>query len=232
MDKIKVEIRNCYGINHLETEFDFMDGKSTQIIYAPNGVMKTSLANVFDDYSKGLESKDLIFPKKESLSAITNSVGEAINPESIFVIRPYEKSFKSNRMSTLLVKDDLRTQYDEIHEKINIQKAELLRVLQSVTGLKSKIEEEMCTSFGADLNSFLQVLNELESKVKDNDDELTYSHIIYGKIFNEKVIAFLETGDFKHQIKEYIEKYEELINGSPFYKNHLIIIMLQQYIKI
>ncbi|MDM5187568.1 hypothetical protein QUF99_09620 [Bacillus sp. DX4.1] len=217
MDKIKVEIMNCYGINSLEAEFDFTGAKSTQIIYAPNGVMKTSLANVFDDYSKGFESKDLIFPTKESLSVIKDSVGEAISPESIFVIRPYEKSFKSNRMSTLLVKDDLRRQYDEIHEKINIEKAKLLQVLKSATGLRNKIEEAICTSFGADLNSFLQVLNRLEDWVKD-DSELPYSHIIYDKIFNEKVIAFLETGDFKKQIKEYIEKYEELINKSSFFK--------------
>ncbi|PEE72132.1 MULTISPECIES: hypothetical protein [Bacillus cereus group] len=217
MDKVKVEITNCYGINRLEAEFDFTGAKSTQIIYAPNGVMKTSLANVFNDYSKGFESKDLIFPTKDSLSVINDSAGEAVNPESIFVIRPYEKSFKSDRMSTLLVKDDLRRQYDEIHEKINIEKIKLLQVLKSVTGLKNKIEEAMCTSFGADLNSFLQVLNRLEDWVKD-ESELPYGHIIYDKIFNEKVIAFLETGDFKNQIKEYIEKYEELINKSSFFK--------------
>ncbi|WP_265938411.1 ATP-binding protein [Bacillus thuringiensis] len=217
MEKIKVAIRNCYGINGLETEFDFTNGKSTQIIYAPNGVMKTSFANVFDDYSKDVESKDLIFPAKESLRVIQDGVGEAINPESIFVIRPYEKSFKSNRMSTLLVKEDLRRQYDEIHEKIDIEKAKLVQVLKSATGLRSKIEEAVCNSFDADLNSFLQVLHQLEEWVRD-DSEPQYSHIIYDKIFNEKVVAFLEIGDIKNQIKEYIEKYEELINKSSFLK--------------
>jgi len=217
MEKAKVSIRNCYGINALESEFDFTGGKSTQIIYAPNGVMKTSFANVFDDYSRGIESKDLVFPMKESLRVIKNSAGEDINPESVFVIRPYEKTFKSNRMSTLLVKEDLRRQYDEIHLKIDIEKAKLVQVLQSATGLRNQIEETICNSFGADLNSFLQVLNKLEDWIND-ESEQQYSHIKYNKIFNDNVIAFLETGDIKNQIQEYIKKYDELINNSSFLK--------------
>ncbi|ASS95982.1 hypothetical protein [Peribacillus simplex] len=217
MDKIKVEIKNCYGINNLENEFDFTAGKSTQIIYAPNGVMKTSFANIFDDYSKGTESKDLIFPMKESHRVIKNNAEEDINPESIFVIKPYEKSFKSNRMSTLLVKEELRRQYDEIHEKIDIEKDKLIEILKSSTGLRSNIEEAICNSFGSNLNSFLQILSQLEDWIKD-DSELPYSHIIYNKIFNDKVVAFLETGDIKSQIIEYIKKYEELINKSSFLK--------------
>lgn len=217
MEKAKICIKNCYGINTLEAEFDFTGGKSTQIIYAPNGVMKTSFANVFDDYSKGIESKDLIFPTKESLRVIKNSVGEDFNPESIFVIRPYEKSFKSDRMSTLLVKEDLRKKYDEIHEKINFEKDKLVQVLKSASGLRNQIEEAICNSFGADLNSFLQVLSRLEEWIND-ESEPQYSHIKYNKIFNDSVIAFLETGDIKNQIQEYIKKYDELINKSSFLK--------------
>lgn len=129
MDKINIQIKNCYGINRLEKEFEFTGGKSTQIIYAPNGVMKTSFAKVFDDYSKGAESKDLIYPQRESIRSIKDSGGNDIAPESIFVIRNYEKSFKSNRISTLLVNDELRKQYEKIHENIDIEKEKLIKVL-------------------------------------------------------------------------------------------------------
>ncbi|MFC4620579.1 hypothetical protein ACFO4N_17960 [Camelliibacillus cellulosilyticus] len=214
MDKVKVEIKNCYGINSLEKEFDFTGGKSTQIIYAPNGVMKTSFANVFDDYSKSAESKDLMYPQKESIRSIKDGNGNDITPESIFVIRHYEKNFKSNKISTLLVNDELRKQYEKIHENINIEKEKLIEVLLPLTGLKKGIEEEFCHSFNDDTNNFLQLLSSIEDKIINNSAS-QYSNIIYNNIFNEKVVAFLETGDFKNQIKEYIEKYDELISNSP-----------------
>src|SRR3569833_2673953 len=118
MDKVNVEIVNCYGINRLENTFEFTDETSTHVIYAPNGVMKTSFANVFDDYSKGNESRDLIYSDRVSSREITNNRGDEIERESIFVIRPIESSFKSEKMSTLLVKEDLRERYAQIHEKI------------------------------------------------------------------------------------------------------------------
>jgi hypothetical protein len=217
MEKLKVEIKNCYGINSLVNEFDFTNNKSTQVIYAPNGVMKTSFANVFDDYSKGIESKDLIYPMKESVRKIQDEFGEDINPESIFVIRHYDQFFKSNRMSTLLVKQDLREQYEKIHEKIDFEKEKLIQVLKSASGLRSNIEEEICESFSGGSNNILQVLDSIEEWVND-DTEPQFSHIIYSKVFNEKVVPFLETGDIKNQIKEYIEKYDELISNSSLFK--------------
>jgi len=214
---VKVEIKNCYGINNLEKEFNFTGGKSTQVIYAPNGVMKTSFANVFDDYSKGVESKDLIFPDKDSIRIIKDGEGNEIEPESIFVIRPYEKSFKSNKMSTLLVKEDLRKQYDDIHEKIDLEKEKLIQVLKVSTGLKINIEKNISEDFDDTPSNLLEVLSRLVEWVTD-EGEPQYGQIIYNNIFNEKVLAFLETGDFKHQIKEYIEKYDELISESKIFK--------------
>ena len=46
MDKVTVDLKNCYGIKALKTEFDF-SGKRAYAIYAPNGVMKTSFARRF-----------------------------------------------------------------------------------------------------------------------------------------------------------------------------------------
>lgn len=217
MNNLKVEIKNCYGINSLENDFDFTKGKSTQVIYAPNGVMKTSFANVFDDHSKNIESRDLIYPNKKSIRNITTEDGNHISTESVFVIRPYEKSFKSDRISTLLVSEKLRNLYDEIHEKISLEKENLIEVLKLPSGLKKDIEGELCGSFSKNKNDLLQLLCEIENRIhKENNPN--YSHIVFSKIFNEKVTSFLETGDFKKQIKEYIEKYDELISNSTILK--------------
>jgi cell division protein YceG involved in septum cleavage len=43
MNKVKIHLKNCYGIKKLEYTFDFSQ-KSTYSIYAANGIMKTSFA--------------------------------------------------------------------------------------------------------------------------------------------------------------------------------------------
>lgn len=42
MNKTSINLKNCYGIPALTYEFDFTEHDS-YVIYAPNGVMKTSL---------------------------------------------------------------------------------------------------------------------------------------------------------------------------------------------
>ncbi len=56
---------NCYGIKHLELpEILFERGGNIcnkVLIYAPNGVMKSSFSRVFEDISKGRATGDRIF---------------------------------------------------------------------------------------------------------------------------------------------------------------------------
>jgi hypothetical protein len=48
MNKLKLKFEYCYGIKKLEHEFDFSNFK-TAVIYAGNGIMKTSFAKTFND---------------------------------------------------------------------------------------------------------------------------------------------------------------------------------------
>ena len=58
--------KNCYGLKNFELkEIDFTT-LNKAIIYAPNGVMKTSLSNVFNDISKGNKTVDRIFKNLKS----------------------------------------------------------------------------------------------------------------------------------------------------------------------
>jgi ABC-type Mn2+/Zn2+ transport system ATPase subunit len=60
---LTVELENCYGIKKLKAQFDFSDS-SACAIYAPNGSMKSSLAQTFQDIADGAASKDRIFPAR------------------------------------------------------------------------------------------------------------------------------------------------------------------------
>ncbi|NOU81577.1 hypothetical protein GC101_22200 [Paenibacillus sp. LMG 31459] len=164
MKNIKVTIENCYGISKLEHEFDFTETNSAYVIYAPNGVMKSSFANVFDDYSKDKDSSDLVFKDRISLRKIIDASGNEIDRESIFVIRPYEKKYKSNRVSTLLVKEELKKRYSEIHEKIDSAKDLLMKELKKNTKL-NKVEDEITSAFSAGKSKILEILYQLEDSV-------------------------------------------------------------------
>jgi len=66
MRQIQIELKNCFGIKELNRTLDYGGGKNTQVIYAPNGVMKTSLANVlrFISGQSGEEPKDRLHPER------------------------------------------------------------------------------------------------------------------------------------------------------------------------
>ena len=69
MNKLNIELTNCFGIDSLKHEFDFGKG-NTFSIYARNGLMKTSFAKTFQLIQQG---------KKENISdAIFGEPGSAI----------------------------------------------------------------------------------------------------------------------------------------------------------
>ena len=135
----------------------------------------------------------------------------------MFVILPYDKEYKSKKISTLLVNKALKDQYDNIHANIDQKKEDLLKGLKSLTGLKSNIEETFSNDFTHNSRESFKAILRVKSEVLDGSSP-GLPTIVYQKIFNDKVIAFLETKDFKSKLSEYIEKYNELIDKSTFFK--------------
>ncbi|WP_129409744.1 hypothetical protein [Marinitoga lauensis] len=210
MNKLKIKFRNCYGIKNLEHEFEFI--KRVFAIYAPNGVMKTSFAKTFKDFSEDKETKDLVFTERRTIREII-----PIEPDNIFVIESYVRDFNFDKVSTLVVNKNLRKEYENIHKDINKVKANLIKELKILSGINSRnfdVEKIVKRIFGLDFFDFI-LENE---KIFLETEDLPYYNVEYQKIFNDKVRKFLETEDFKLAIKEYIEKYYELIDKSPYLK--------------
>lgn len=217
MDKINVNLENCYGIKKLDFCFDFSKNR-TYTIYAPNGFMKTSFAKTFMDFSKKRETKDLIFPNRVSKRIITDENSTPISPEQVFVIEPYNEGYNSEKVSTLLVNKDLKKRYDEILSTIENHKEQLIKELKALSGLKTNIEEV----FSRDILhyqkvEFFKAISRLKSEVNEVGEPV-YANIKYTDIFNAKVIDFLETKDFKDKLMKYIETYDDLIGNSIYFK--------------
>ncbi|MEO9531937.1 MAG: AAA family ATPase [Crocinitomicaceae bacterium] len=216
MEKLNIELQHCYGIKQLQHTFDF-HGKSVISLYAPNGTMKTSFAKTFSDLQNGKLSKDLIFPDRETTRNIKDENNYDITPEKIFVIEPYNEAFKSEKMSTLLVNKELKEKYDKIYTDLENLKDSFIAEMKKRSGLKVEIEEEISQTFTSYPNEFFKVLGRLKTEVMNAQSE-NFGDIEYSEIFNDKVIKFLETKDFSSRLEDYIEKYEELVDSSTYFK--------------
>jgi len=216
MTNLKIDFENCYGIKQLKYDFDF-GVKSTYAIYAPNGTMKTSFANTFMDFSNSQPSKDSIFTTRVNKRIITDENGEELKAEEIFVIVPYNQTFKSEKLSTLLVNKELKERYDEIHLNINEKKDALTKELIAKSGLKKDVDEEFSTDFTSYSTDFFKAIGRVKTEVND-EAEAEFSDIVYSKVFSPKVVAFLETKDFKTKLQGYIEKYNDLVDSSTYFQ--------------
>ncbi len=217
MKKLKLDLEHCYGIKKLEAEFDFEANGDVFTIYAPNGVMKTSLANTFQDVSKGIASSDRIWKSNQTKRVIHDENGFELAPESVFVIEPYNEGYRSDRISILLVNDELRKRYEAIYKEIDEKAEILIGELKTPTGLKKGIRENFSVSITHDPDDFFRALGRVKDEV-ENDAETSLGDIVYADIFNPKVKPVLDDPDFIAKIEEYIKKYDELVSKSTFFR--------------
>ncbi|AEG49666.1 hypothetical protein Sphch_1989 [Sphingobium chlorophenolicum L-1] len=216
MSKVKVDLQFCYGIASLSHVFDFSK-KRQNVVYAPNGVMKSSLALTFKDLSEGKASSDRIYKNNDTKRTITDESGAELPPESVFVVEPYNEAFKSNRMSTLLANRALRERYDEVRANIDEKKAILLSALKSSAGIKEDIEARLAEDVTNDPTEFFNAIRRL----KPEADEGLYRNLgdlKYGAIFNAKVSEQLKSAAFKSDIESYMEVYDRLVSQSTFFR--------------
>jgi len=229
-DTLTASFVNCYGIKSLHYSFSF-DKKNVFAVYAPNGTMKTSFAKTCKDYIVASAPKDVMFPDRESSCQLQDFEGNDIPSDDLIVIEPYNEQYKSDKVSTLLVNQELRNQYQGILEVIESEKNHLFAKLRELSGYGPKdasFEASFVNSFGND--SVLETLLLLEQEVVHSEDT-EFAEVIFNKVFNDKVVAFLNTKDFKKQIQSYIEKYDTLINKTKYLKkgfNHFNVTDIQK----
>jgi hypothetical protein len=217
VNKLSVDLDNCYGIKKLKQEFDFSEHR-TYAIYAANGAMKSSLAQTFKDVAEGTPSRDRIFPTRVCSRKITDQNGVELPKESIFVIPPYNEEFgHTEKISTLLVDAKLRKEYEQLHVEIDKSKEDFLKALKSQSGSKRDLELEISTTFTRAEDQFYRALVRVKEEVLAQKDA-PFSGVAYDTIFDEKVVTFLETKDFKTAIEDYIKRYNELLAASTYFK--------------
>ncbi|HYG33500.1 MAG TPA: phage infection protein [Clostridia bacterium] len=215
MNRVSVDFANCYGIKELHATFDFSQSR-VYAIYAPNGVMKSSLAETFGDVAKGVSSTDRIFPARQSVRQIVDENGKELPKESIFVVRPYDREFGHNeKTSTLLLDPKLRKEYELLYAAIDEAKEAFLKALKEQSHTKKPIEQEIAAAFSAD--DFYTALHRIRKEVEEQT-ETPFADVQYDVVFDDKVLSILKTEDVQTALADYITRYNELLDASLFFK--------------
>jgi ABC-type dipeptide/oligopeptide/nickel transport system ATPase component len=214
MKNLKIKLEHCYGVKKLEHTFEFTEENKVFAVYAQNGCMKTSFAKTFQDFMNNQVSKDNVFPNRKTIREILFD-NKDISPETIFVIDPYnKKDYESEKMSTLLASKELKKQYDNIHKNIDTIKNQLFNELRQLSGKKDKntqLEDYISSVFKCD--NFYDVISKWKDQLSEKGSS-DFCDINYNTIFNDKVKNLLEQDTIKNNLKEYINKYNELTKQS------------------
>lgn len=219
MQKVSISIRNCYGIRKLDYTFDFSN-RNEFAIYAPNGSMKTSFAQTFQDISDNKESSDRIFPLRQSVRLVKDEHNVDIPSESVLVIEPYDIDFKhSEKTSTLLVNDTLKQEYLKINEDLEKCKKVFLDAMKTQSRSRKALEREITLAFtkSEDDESFYRAIERVSSEI-ENQSESRFDFVEYDIVFDDNVVNVLDDADMKSAILEYISRYSDLIESSTYFK--------------
>ncbi|RJX75722.1 phage infection protein [Vibrio sinensis] len=211
MNKLMVNLTNCYGISSLSQEFDFTRARAN-LLYAPNGIMKTSLSNTFSKLSEGQEPEEKIYNREPAYEVTID--GEPIKQDEILVIEPFNPSFDAKNLSTLLVNTDKKQRYDLLYKSIFDAKKSLLVELNKLSKIKKDdIESLLCSDVGCE--NIFESVRWLQSSNLANED---YKTLQYKQLFDEKVIALLNEENVLESVADYIGRYNELVSNSTLFK--------------
>lgn len=227
MTLLKIDIKHGYGISNFEHEFNFKKTPQhkhddTHIIYAQNGVMKSSFTKTLRDFSTpNTEIRDHIFNILGSCDVIED--GLSVDPKRILSVPSFDNSVFSSfeKMSDLLVSKELKERYDEIISEHTEAYNKLLYKLKSVSNVKANqtlddIVEQFCLSFGSNTpvnqKNFIHLIKVSNKEISESDDFI--ASIPY-KIAGEKYVEDFAkaNGNF---LAQFVKSYDEILKTSAY----------------
>lgn len=228
MEKLELELENCYGINKLKENIEFTktnnktgvkEDVNACLIYASNGTMKTSFANTFLDIENERETKDRIEPNNNTIRNIKID-GKDLNKDDVLVIQTYIEGYDSTNKSKLLASKRLKKEYDDIWNEISKNKDIFLKEIKKISGISNinEIEREIINIFKEnDTNDFCTILEKTKQKYKIEEIEIL-KNIKYKEVVNEDIEKALSQEVVSNALSDYMKKYDEILEQSELYK--------------
>ena len=220
MSNIYVELENCYGIQNFKYTFEFdADRNKAYLIYASNGVMKTSFANTIKDICDGNDSKDCFYPTRKTSRTVKkdNSSGTDLLANEIMVIEPYAEQYKSDNVNILLANEDLKIEYETIHKEINKRMKDVISSLNSFSG-KRNSEEILATDFDYSPDNYLECLEKIYTE-NSEAERIDYSTFKYKDLFNSDSEKILTQDVVIRELDLYMQEYKRLVSESKIFRD-------------
>ena len=138
---------NCYGLKRFNLPNINFSLCNKALIYAPNGVMKSSLSKVFDDISKGAITSDRIFQNVVTSYSVTHYTSQyvfsSVNTtrptatDKVYVVNTFNDSFEFTKetVSTLLADETTRNAYNALMAQFSGEIRQIEEKLRILTGL-------------------------------------------------------------------------------------------------
>lgn len=217
------KFENCYGLKNFELkEIDFTTSNKA-IIYAPNGVMKTSFSNVFDDISKGNKTTDRIFNGLNSSynvkyysSTYTNS--QLSKQDNIYVVKSFDEKFELSKetIGTLLSDEKTRKDYEILVSQFSDELSESKSNLSKLSGfaqndIEEKLKKDFKISKKSDWSDIFFKINELFSTTENIE---LFNNIKYTDLINEKTETIITSPSFLKLIDSYVDLLNKLISDN------------------
>lgn len=220
---------NCYGLKQFNLPNINFSQCNKAMIYAPNGVMKSSLSKVFDDISKGAITSDRIFQNVISSYSITHYTSQYVYSsqnathlmptDRVYVVNTFNNSFEFTKetVSTLLADETTRNAYNVLISQFSNEIKQIEEKLRVLTGLtkhqiKNKLTADLGLTGAADWTDIFEKLNELYATWQRFEylNDCTYS-----ELFNDKVMAVYDKREFLNSVEEYISSLNTLLENNP-----------------
>lgn len=215
MQTLHVDLENCFGIAKLEHTFCF-GPHNCILIYAPNGMMKSSFARTFGCVAKGEVPCDHIYTERPTRYSILSD-GKDIAPESLYAANAESDQAAENCVTAFLASQELKAQYDAIYQELAAAKSDFLRQLKSLSK-STDCEGEILSTFRTHENdTFFTCLLSIEEHIRQAQHLYPFR---YNDIFDKKgkVQAFLSSR--KDLIRQYFEDYHQLLRQSDFFQSN------------
>jgi len=219
MNKLRLELQNCYGIKKLYHEFNY-EKSNVNVVYARNGLMKTSLTKSFKSIQDNKTDLvcDEIFGCTPTILSIKRD-GQNISKDEVFVIKSFENSYESDNVASLLVDNTMKDSLKEIfvaRKKLleEISKLSGIKLTKTVQGKKIlDLEPKVMQDLGFEESSILLNINNIDI----DSLEVDFSSIYYSNIFDPTVVKKIRDIDFQNKINDFLKKSDEIYTEYSFF---------------
>lgn len=216
MNKINLNLDHCFGITKLSQELTF-EGENVVLIYAPNGLMKTSFAKTLQLYGQGKADKvkDVVEDIAGSID-IKDEHGNVVLPSSIYVSNCEEPDSETPKNITSFLADSvLKQQYDTILKSLSEKQKALFKEISDHARSTDIVSEFVRTFCEGKPSLFYSKFEEVMAEVIGNDICYDFK---YNSIFDKdgKVRAFIDTN--RDALKDYSDKYQAILQSSKLFK--------------